>query len=110
MEAKNSNIAVRLLPSLTDFAFLMPIVLLFGRMEGMQTLLGDCDTGWHIRTGQWIIANHQVPFHDLFSYSKPGGVWYAWEWLADVIMAALYGMGGLRALAVACILLICATF
>lgn len=110
MDAKNSNIVVRLLPSFADFAFLMPIVFLFGRMEGMQTLLGDCDTGWHIRTGQWILAHHQVPFHDLFSYSKPGGVWYAWEWLADMIFAGLYAFGGLRAVGLAAILLICASF
>ena len=30
-------------------------------MEGLKTLLGDCDTGWHIRTGEWIVANHGVP-------------------------------------------------
>ena len=110
MDAKNSTFAIRLVPSLTDFAFLMPIVFLFGRMEGMQTLLGDCDTGWHIRTGQWILANHQVPLHDLFSFSKPGGVWFAWEWLADVLLAAVYGLGGLRAVALSAILLLAVTF
>ena len=110
MDAKDSRIAVKLLPSLTDFAFLMPIVFLFGRMEGMQTLLGDCDTGWHIRTGQWILQNHRVPFHDLFSFSKPGGPWYAWEWLSDIIFAGLYSLGGLRALALFALLLIAATF
>jgi len=51
MDARRSNPAIKLLPSLTDFAFLMPMVFLFGRMEGAKTLLGDCDTGWHIRTG-----------------------------------------------------------
>jgi len=110
MDAKDSRIAVKLLPSLTDFAFLMPIVFLFGRMEGMQTLLGDCDTGWHIRTGQWILQNHRVPFQDLFSYSKPGGAWYAWEWLADVVLAGLNGLGGLRAIALASILLLSVSF
>jgi hypothetical protein len=110
MDAKDSKVAVKLLPSLTDFAFLMPIVFLFGRMEGMQTLLGDCDTGWHIRTGQWILQNHKVPFTDLFSYSKPGGVWYAWEWLADIILAGFYGLGGLRAIALFSILLLAVSF
>jgi hypothetical protein len=110
MDAKNSRVVVRLLPSLTDFAFLMPIVFLFGRMEGMQTLLGDCDTGWHIRTGQWILQNHRVPFQDLFSYSKPGGPWYAWEWLSDIVLAALYSLGGLRAIALAAILLLSVSF
>ena len=75
MEAQNSRVAIKLLPSLTDFAFLMPISYLFGRMDGLQNLLSDCDTGWHIRTGQWIVSNRTVPLHDLFSYSKPDGVW-----------------------------------
>ena len=64
--------AIKLLPSLTDFAFLMPIAFLFGRMEGVKTLLGDCDTGWHIRTGEWIVANRWVPAHDIFSFSQAG--------------------------------------
>ena len=89
MQAQESKFAIRLMPSLGDFAFLMPMVFLFGRMEGLKTLLGDCDTGWHIRTGQWIALNRAVPVQDLFSYSKPNGVWYAWEWLSDLIFARL---------------------
>src|ERR1035438_10726049 len=88
MEAQRSQFAVKFLPSLTDFAFLMPIAFLFGRMDGVQTLLSDCDTGWHIRTGDWIVANHLIPTHDVFSFSKPGGIWFAWEWLTDVVFAA----------------------
>src|SRR5580693_3403649 len=89
MEAQKSQFAVKLLPSLADFAFLMPIAFLFGRMDGVKTLLGDCDTGWHIRTGEWIIANGWVPVRDIFSFSKPGAPWYAWEWLSDVLFAKL---------------------
>jgi uncharacterized protein YceK len=110
MDARRSNPAIKLLPSLTDFAFLMPMVFLFGRMEGAKTLLGDCDTGWHIRTGEWILANHAVPTRDLFSFSKPGGPWYAWEWLSDVIWAWLHSRGGLGLVALAGVLLLCATF
>src|SRR5580658_11246128 len=110
MQASNSRIAIKLLPSMTDFAFLMPIAFLFGRMDGMQSLLGDCDTGWHIRTGEWIAANHVVPVHDLFSYSKPDGVWFAWEWLSDLSFAWLNAHGGLAAIALAAVLLISAVF
>ncbi len=109
MENKGSQFAIRWLPSLADFAFLMPIVFLFGRLEGVKTLLGDCDTGWHIRTGEWIVTNHLVPTHDMFSFSKPGGVWFAWEWLSDVIFAGLNGMWGLRGVVLLSILLLCAT-
>jgi len=109
MEAK-SQVAVKLLPSMTDFAFLMPIFFLFGRMNGLKTLLSDCDTGWHIRTGEWILAHHGVPTHDIFSYSKPDGAWYAWEWLTDIIWAFLNSHGGLATVATVGILLIAFTF
>lgn len=110
MQAQRSQFVLRLLPSFGDFAFLMPIAFLFGRMAGAKTLLGDCDTGWHIRTGQWITANHWVPARDIFSFSKPGDPWFAWEWLSDVVFAWINSHGGLRALVILAILLLCATF
>ena len=110
MEARRSQFAVKLLPSLTDFAFLMPIVFLFGRMDGVKTLLSDCDTGWHIRTGEWIVANHGVPARDIFSFSRAGDPWYAWEWLSDVLFAWLNSRGGLAAVVLFSILLIAVTF
>ncbi len=109
MEAR-SKFAVKLLPSLADFAFLTPIVFLFGRMDGVKTLLSDCDTGWHIRTGEWIIANGWVPLHDIFSFTKPGAPWFAWEWLSDVLFAKLNGLGGLQALVIFSILMLAVTF
>src|SRR5947208_14848477 len=106
MEAAQNKFGVRFLPSLTDFAFLMPIVFLFGRMDGVKTLLSDCDTGWHIRTGEWILANHWVPAHDVFSFSKPGAPWYAWEWLSDVLFAWVTAIGGLQAVVLFSILFV----
>jgi hypothetical protein len=109
METQRSQFAVKLLPSLTDFAFLMPIVFLFSRMDGVKTLLSDCDTGWHIRTGEWIVANHGVPARDIFSFSRAGDPWYAWEWLSDVWFAWLNSHGGLAAVVLFSILLIAVT-
>jgi hypothetical protein len=110
MEIQRSQFAIKLLPSLTDFAFLMPIAFLFGRMDGVKTLLGDCDTGWHIRTGEWILAHGWVPARDIFSFSKPGAPWFAWEWLSDVVFAKLNALGGLQAVVLFSIVLLCLTF
>ena len=101
---------LKFLPSFTDFAFLMPIVFLFGRMGGLRVLLSDCDTGWHIRTGEWIVANHRVPAGDIFSFSKTGDPWFAWEWLSDVVFAWLNGHGGLQAVVLFAIFLLALTF
>jgi hypothetical protein len=109
MESPRSQFVLKLLPSFADFAFLMPIVFLFARMDGVKTLLADCDTGWHIRTGEWILANRWVPAHDIFSFSKAGQPWFAWEWLADVWFAWLNGIGGLNAVVLFGVLIVAAT-
>ena len=88
----------------------MPIVFLFTRMEGVKSMLGDGDTGWHVRTGEWILANGQVPRQDMFSFTKPGQAWYAWEWLWDVCFAWLYHHGGMASVVSASILVLSVTF
>lgn len=110
MEAPRTPVLLKLLPSFTDFAFLVPIAMLFGRMNGAKALLNDCDTGWHIRTGEWIVANHGVPLRDIFSYSKAGDPWFAWEWLSDVVFAWLNGHGGLRTVVLFSVVLLSVTF
>jgi len=101
---------IRLFPSLTDVVFLMPIVFLFTRMGGAKRLLGDGDTGWHIRTGEWIMQHGSVPTTDIFSYTKAGQPWYAWEWLWDVAFAWLHRQGGMAAVVLASMLVLCITF
>jgi hypothetical protein len=99
----------RFLPSLTDLAFLMPLAFIFLRMNGARALLGDGDTGWHVRTGEWILANGRVPHSDFFSFSRSGAPWFAWEWLSDVIFAILHRHGGLAAVVLASLAVICVT-
>ncbi len=88
---------VHLLPSLTDFAFLLPLFLLFVMLPGTRILFSDGDTGWHLRTGEWILQHKLVPTIDLFSFSKPHQPWFAWEWGWDVMFAGInkfWGLGG----------------
>src|SRR5215469_12328788 len=84
-----------LLPSLSGLAFLLPILVLSWCTTGAGWLLTDSDTGWHIRTGEWILQNSRVPTTDIFSFTKAGKPWFAWEWLSDVVMAVTHNLGGL---------------
>jgi len=110
MSQLKPNPIFRLMPSLTDVAFLMPVVFLFTRMQGVRSLLGDGDTGWHIRTGEWILANHRVPYQDMFSFTMPGKPWFAWEWLWDIGAAWIHGRFGLGGVVLASFFIICLTF
>lgn len=105
-EAANIRWFVHLLPSLTDFAFLLPPFILFFILQGTQHLFADGDTGWQIRTGDWILDHRAVPRTDLFSFTKPHQAWFAWEWGADVGLSLLHKSAGLPGVAFATVLLL----
>ena len=94
-EPAKPALLLRFLPSLTDLAFLLPIWILFVKSEGARMLLADGDTGLHIRTGDWILRHKQVPYEDLFSFTKPHQSWFAWEWGWDVIFSLIHRFWGL---------------
>ena len=106
MAQTKSNPVLRFFPSMADFAFIMPLIFIFFGMHGAKTLLGDCDTGWHVRTGEWIMSHGSVPHQDMFSYTKTGQTWFAWEWLWDVVFAWLHQHWGLAAVVVGSALVI----
>ena len=61
----------------------------------------DTDTWWHLRAGQWIVENHQIPRVDHFSYTREGASWEYPGWLVEVPMLWVYqewGPGGLNIL------------
>jgi hypothetical protein len=86
-------------PSFSDCFFIALLAWLFVcGASGWKALLMDGDTGWHIRTGEYILAHHTVPTQDLFSFSKAGQSWFAWEWGSDVVFGILFRIGGLKAI------------
>ena len=87
-----------LLPSIGNIIFVATLlILIFNIPEG---LLGDGDTGYHIRTGQFILNTGQVPRVDIYSFITPTLKWTAHEWLSEVIMAILYRVSGLTGVVV----------
>ena len=59
----------------------------------------DTDTWWHLRAGQWIMENYQIPRVDPFSYTRGGASWKYPGWLVEVPMLWIYqavGPGGLN--------------
>lgn len=86
-------------PSLPDFFLAAVLAGVFFRADACQSLLADGDTGWHIRTGELILASGSAPTRDPFSFSRPGAPWFAWEWLSDLIFALSYRWDGLAGVA-----------
>jgi hypothetical protein len=83
------------LPSAADLFFVAVLgVLVFTPLS--VRLLGDADIGWHIRSGQQIIATHALPRVDSFSSTMHGQPWFAWEWLYDFVVGQLEAHLGLN--------------
>jgi hypothetical protein len=61
-------------------------------------IAADNDLWWHVRTGQMILTERALPATDPFSFTASGSAWTNHEWLSDVVVAGLYGLGGDRAL------------
>src|SRR5260370_32198394 len=86
-----------LLPSWSDLFFLFSTFWMFlATPLGWQRLLKDADTTLHIRIGQQILSTGSIPTIDWFSFSKPGGTWYAFEWLSEVMLASAYNLAGFK--------------
>ncbi len=86
------RIARWLLPSIGSFSSLLILYLLV--FNSWRFLL-DSDTGWHIRTGELILQTHSAPRQDPFSHTMSAQQWFAWEWLADALMALAHNRLGL---------------
>ncbi len=83
------------MPSAADLIFVGVLgVLVFTPLS--VKLLGDAGIGWHIRTGQQILATHSIPRADSFSSTMAGQPWFAWEWLYDVVAGGLESALGLN--------------
>ncbi len=106
-QAEHPRIAA-LLPSLTDVMFLLPVAFMLARAEGARDLI-EGDTGWHIRAGEWMLAHGQVARADMFSFTKAGEPWFAWEWLWDIGAALLHQRWGLSGVVLASVLVLCLT-
>lgn len=77
-------------------------LLVFVLLAAIFTLtaghITDPDFWWHLRTGQLIFETRAIPHADIFSHTAQGKEWVTHEWLAEVLIYAIYklfGWGGL---------------
>lgn len=86
-------------PSVADLAFIFiaPIFAIAGAVRLTQS---DGDLAAHIRMGEHIVREHEVPATSLASYTAALDPLVAPAWLSEVIFACLYRLGGLPLIAV----------
>ena len=118
--------AVPVPPSQPAPAWLRPAVLVLTALalfSMFSAASGDADTWFHLRTGAFIVQNHQLPAPDPFSWTTNMGqpaysgeeatrdLNLKHEWLAQVILYLVYAAGGFPAMVLfrlACLTTFCA--
>jgi hypothetical protein len=72
------------------------ILVLFAYLTWM--IVAYCGTGddtyWHIKVGEWIVRNNQVPTTGIFSYTAANTPWVSHEWLSAIIIYLIYSVAG----------------
>ena len=88
-----------------SFAAMLGMCLVAWMFYGLRSFNVDPDVWWHIKIGQRILETHHWPTSEQYSFTAAGQHWVAYEWLGDVLLAAVYRTGGLRGLGALLILL-----
>jgi len=86
------------------------VLLLLTATSTIANMLVDCDTGVHIRAGEWILSHGAIPTNDLWSSASPHLPWTLHEWLSQVIFGVVHGWLGLAGVVVLCSLVIAASY
>ncbi|RMH72956.1 MAG: hypothetical protein D6675_03485, partial [Gemmatimonadetes bacterium] len=72
--------------------------------------IGDSDSWWHLKTGEYIVQHRTIPTTDIFSYTAYGNRWITHEWLFEALAYGVYAIGGLEGVIVAKAILVCCFF
>jgi hypothetical protein len=81
------------------------LALLAGLLFDGKTTILDRDLWWHLKVGDWILANHAVPHSGIFSRAGGTRPWVAYSWLSEILFSRIYAWFGLRGLALLGVLL-----
>lgn len=63
--------------------------------------ISDIDLGYHIRTGAYVMEQHEIPAVNTFAYTTPEEPWYLHQWLPATGLYLLDRLGGVYALTTA---------
>jgi hypothetical protein len=77
-----------------SFPNLFAGILFLGLLAMTARTATDPDVWWHLRTGQWMVENAQVPHADPFSFTRAGDPWVSHEWLSEIIFYGIWRWSG----------------
>ncbi len=86
-------------PSVPDLVFIfLAVAIPFALTH--RLLNADGDVARHLTIGEWILAHRGLPARDVFSFTRAGEPFLAFEWGSEVVYALAARIGGLPAVAI----------
>ena len=64
----------------------------------------DSDHFWHLTAGKYMLKNHTILTHDIFSWFVNGKYWMSHEWLSEITLGIFNGIFGKYHIIVFCFL------
>jgi hypothetical protein len=109
METGKTSVSLTrwLLPSLTQWVWVMLLVVLLSPWWRSAMVNSDGDSCFHWRVGTWMLEHREILRQDVFSHTRSGAPIISKEWLAEILFAAggealdLYGLVVVAALVIA---------
>src|ERR1700722_10533296 len=65
----------------------------------------DLDLGWHLTTGDWILAHAAVPHTGLFTWTASDHPWAAYSWGYEILLSLAHARFGIVGIGVFGVLL-----
>ena len=79
---------------------LLIVVVFLVLMIHLNKEIRDLDIWLHLKTGEQIVLNKEIPLSDSYSFTKNGQPWINHEWLFQLIAYSLYSQFGFDGLIV----------
>ena len=75
---------MRNLEKIFSFDFIIFLLLLVLISAFSLNPVRDPDIWYHLKIGEYIVANHEIPKYDPFSYTSPHKPWLVYSWLFEI--------------------------
>lgn len=102
MLAASPNLVTTLPPSpwkkIISFPVALAALLVAAAFVPLRDFVVDPDVWWHLKVGATLLSTHHWPTVDPYSFTAHGSPWIAYEWLGEVMLAAVQHAWGIRGL------------
>ena len=89
----------------------LAVLILFVGLFAMAVRVSvGADTWWHLRAGQWMLANGRLLNTDVFSFTQAGAEWINHSWLSQLPLYLAWALLGYAGLNLLVALVVVATF